>query len=276
MSGNGYVTGDEDRPPLMPSFTISNFFGVMSAAVGALVALNHRNITGEGQHVDAPAHLGLAWPSGAEVQGLWSVDNTIVKRSGPIWRRAQTGTSSSDLKYISIPIIYDCKDGYVRFVPFVEKGMLPSTNGITKWVVEDGEASETLKNYDWSKHNWQTVSQETMDSITESFKKFFKKHTKDELWEGAQEKGIQLYPLLTTKDMLEFEQLNIREYWEEVEHPELNTSVIYPGVFNKITEEPIKIRRRPPLIGEHNKEIYEKELGYSREEILTLKQTKVI
>jgi crotonobetainyl-CoA:carnitine CoA-transferase CaiB-like acyl-CoA transferase len=102
------------------------------------------------------------------------------------------------------------------------------------------------------------------------------KHTKDELWEGAQKRGIQLYPLLTTKDMLGFEELNVREYWEEVEHPELDTSVIYPGAFNKITEEPLKIWRRPPLIGEHNKEIYEKELGFSREDIVTLKQAGVI
>jgi crotonobetainyl-CoA:carnitine CoA-transferase CaiB-like acyl-CoA transferase len=241
-----------------------------------MVALCQRSLTGEGQHVDAPAYLSLAWASGAEVQGLWSVDQTIVKRSGGTWLRAQTGTSGADVKYIRLPLIYPCKDGNLRFMPFVETGMLPSTMGLTQWVIEEGEASETLKKVDWRTWNWQTVSQETVDGITQSFERFFLKHTKTELWEGAQKRGIQLYPLLTASDMLGFEQLRIRDYWEEVEHPELNASVSYPGAFVKMTEAPCRIRRRASLIGEHNEEIYLGELGMSPEELLVLKQARVI
>ena len=216
------------------------------------------------------------WASGAEVQGLWSIDKTIVKRSGSTWLRAQTGTSGAEVKYISLPLIYQCKDGYLRFMPFVETGMLPSTMGLTEWVIEEGMASETLKKVDWRTWNWQTVSQETVDEITQSFSRFFIKYTKAELWEGAQKRGIQLYPLLTTSDMLEFEQLNLRDYWEEVHHPELSTRVTYPGAFVKLTDAPCKIRCRAPLIGEHNEEIYVKDFGYSKEEIQALKQKKVI
>jgi crotonobetainyl-CoA:carnitine CoA-transferase CaiB-like acyl-CoA transferase len=276
LSGEGYVTGDPDRAPLMPSFPIVYSFAATSAAVGALVALCHRAVTGEGQHVDAPAYLGLAWASGAEVQGLWSVDQTIVKRSGGAWLRPQTGTSSADVKYINLPLIYPCKDGNVRFMPFVEVGMLPSTMGLTKWVIEEGVASETLKKVEWRTWDWQTVSQETVDEITQSFSRFFIKHTKAELWEGAQKRGIQLYPLLTPSDIFEFEQLNIRDFWEEVEHPELGTTITYPGAFAKMTEAPCRIRYRAPLIGEHNEEIYVKEVGFSTEELCILKQAKVI
>ena len=276
LSGEGYVTGDPDRAPLMPSFPIAYLFAATSGAVGAMVALCHRAVTGEGQHVDAPAYLSLGWASGAEVQGLWSVDKTIVKRSGGTWLRAQTGTSGTDVKYISLPLIYQCKDGNVRFMPFVEEGMLPSTMGLTKWVIEEDVASETLKKVEWRTWNWQTVSQETVDEIMQSFTRFFMKHTKAELWEGAQKRGIQLYPLLTSSDMLEFEQLHIRDYWEEVEHPELNATITYPGAFVKMTEEPCRIRRRAPLIGEHNEEIYVKELGVSPEELQVLKQARVI
>jgi crotonobetainyl-CoA:carnitine CoA-transferase CaiB-like acyl-CoA transferase len=85
-----------------------------------------------------------------------------------------------------------------------------------------------------------------------------------------------LYPILTTKDILEFEQLKERDYWEEVEHPELGTSITYPGGFVKLSEAPCKIRRRAPLIGEHNEEIYIREMGLSAKELLTFKQAKVI
>jgi benzylsuccinate CoA-transferase BbsE subunit len=276
LSGIGYVTGDSDRAPLTTSFPIAYFFAAMSAVIGVLVALCHRAITGEGQYVDAPAQFGLAWPTGPEVQGLWNVDKNIVKRSGRIWRRAQTGTSGAKVTYISIPLTYQCKDGAVKFFPFVEGGSLPSTLALTKWVIDEGMARETFKNLDWSRLNWQTVSQQTVDELIQSFSQFFLKHTKSELWEGAQKRGIMLYPVLTPKDILEFEQLRFREYWEEVVHPELGTSITYPGAFAKMTEAPCRIRRRAPLTGEHNEEVYVKELGLSIEELLVLKQAKVV
>jgi benzylsuccinate CoA-transferase BbsE subunit len=275
LSGDGYVTGDPDRAPLMPSFPIAYFFGAMEAAIGTLVALYHRGITGEGQQVDVPAQLGLAWAMGPETHGLWDVDKYIVKRSGGMWLRAQTGTGTK-VHFISIPLIYQCKDGAVRFFPFVQRGMLPSVRAMTQWVIDEGMASETLKHVDWSRVDWQTITQDTVDEITGSFSRFFITHTKAELWEGAQKMGIQLYPLLTPKDMLEFPQLRFREYWEEVEHPELRTTITYPGAFAKMTEAPCKIERRAPLIGEHNQEIYVKELGLSTEELLLLKQAKVV
>jgi benzylsuccinate CoA-transferase BbsE subunit len=276
LSGEGYVTGDPDRAPLAPSFPIAYFFGALQGAIGTMVALSHRNITGEGQHVDVSTQLSLAWPTGPEVQGLWDVNRVIVKRSGRMWLRPQIGTTSAEVKYISIPRIYQCKDGAVNFFPFVEVGFLPSTMAMTEWVVSEGMASEALKEVDWKTFDWQTVTQDTVDEITQSLRRFFITHTKAELWEGAQERGIQLYPLLTPKDMLEFPQLIVREYWAEVEHPELGATVTYPGAFAKMVEAPIRLWHRAPLIGEHNEQIYVKELGLSTEELLFLKQAKII
>jgi formyl-CoA transferase len=115
-----------------------------------------------------------------------------------------------------------------------------------------------------------------VNEITQGFSRFFLKHIKAELWAGAQKRGIQLYPVLTPKDMLEFPQLRIREYWQEVEHPELGARVTYPGAFATLAEGSCKIRRRAPLIGEHNEEIYIGELGLSTEELAMLKQAGAI
>jgi hypothetical protein len=38
----------------------------------------------------------------------------------------------------------------------------------------------------------------------------------------------------------------------------------------------MKMRRRAPLIGEHNEEIYHGELGISKEQLIALKNTGVI
>jgi len=43
-----------------------------------------------------------------------------------------------------------------------------------------------------------------------------------------------------------------------------------------MTETPIEYRRRAPLIGEHNSEIYSKELGLTQEKLSSLKKKGVI
>ena len=42
-----------------------------------------------------------------------------------------------------------------------------------------------------------------------------------------------LYPVLIPRDILNLKQLEFRGYWEEVDHPELGTSITYPGPFFK-------------------------------------------
>jgi crotonobetainyl-CoA:carnitine CoA-transferase CaiB-like acyl-CoA transferase len=275
LSGLGFVTGDPDRPPISPGYPISYFFSAIQAVIGALIALYGRSVTGRGQHIDAVTLLGLAWATGPEVQGLWPTNQQIVRRTGRIWPRPQLG-AGGEVNYINVPLIYPCRDGAVKFFPFVEPGMLPSTNGLTQWVIREGLASNALKNVDWSTWNWQTVTQDTVDEITRSFSRFFLKHSKAELWEGAQQQGIQLYPVFTPKDMLAFPQLTIRQYWQEVEHAELGTSFVYPGAFARLTEGSCRIRRRAPLIGEHNEEIFIKEMGLSPAELALLKQANVV
>jgi crotonobetainyl-CoA:carnitine CoA-transferase CaiB-like acyl-CoA transferase len=56
-------------------------------------------------------------------------------------------------------------------------------------------------------------------------------------------------------------QLAARDYWQDVEHPELERAVSYPGPFARFAAHPIRYRRRPPTVGEHNHEIYAGELG---------------
>ena len=100
--------------------------------------------------------------------------------------------------------------------------------------------------------------------------------TKKELMEKARERHIGWGPVNTAKDLLESDQLAAREYFVEVEHPELDDVLTYPGAVGKFSETPWRIQRRPPLVGEHNKDVYEKELGIPREEIILLTQAGII
>jgi formyl-CoA transferase len=141
---------------------------------------------------------------------------------------------------------------------------------------EEGLADDFLKAADWNNLDLSQLSQSELQGFEERIGKFFLTHTKTELYDGAIKRGIILYPVNTIGDLLKDPQLQQRGFWKKVEHPELRENLTCPGSFIWSSEISPSIRRRAPLIGEHNLEIYEGELGLSRKEILILKEAGVI
>ncbi|MFC1977206.1 CoA transferase, partial [Chloroflexota bacterium] len=170
--------------------------------------------------------------------------------------------------------IWPCQDGYVTFG--FHSGFAGSKRNrpLINSMENEGMADDFLKGFDWDTFNPATTTQELKERLEEPIGKFFMAHTKAELLDKAVKYRFWLYPVSTTKDIMESAQLAAREFWVEVEHPELGTTITYPGAFAKTSQAPPRISRRAPLIGEHNQEIYEKELALSREERLALRQAK--
>ncbi len=70
--------------------------------------------------------------------------------------------------------------------------------------------------------------------------------------------------------------LNDREFWVEVEHPELGRSFKYPGPAGIYNGSPWRISRRAPLVGEHNQEVFCQELGLKPAELAYLTEAGVL
>jgi len=258
MGGEMYQRGDADRLPVrMSHHSQAYLHAAGDAAVGALIALRYQQMTGEGQQVDISIQEAVNHCTQFLI-GFWDMVKVVQPRGGVTGQR-QT---------------WPCQDGYV--ICFYHSG----TNGnrhnlpLVEWMDDEGMADDFLKSVDWDTFSLRTTTQDIMDRIAEPTAKFFMTHTKAELLEGAVKRNVQLYPVATTKDILESVQLATREFWVELEHPELGTTITYPGAFAKASEAPLRISRRAPLIGEHNQEVYEKELALSREELLTLRHAK--
>jgi crotonobetainyl-CoA:carnitine CoA-transferase CaiB-like acyl-CoA transferase len=100
--------------------------------------------------------------------------------------------------------------------------------------------------------------------------RFFLQHTQAELWTEAQRRRITLFPVATPRDLLDHPQLQARGFFVPVAHPELGETLCYPGAPYDLSETPWRLRRRAPLIGEHNEEIYSGEFGLSRAELAVL------
>ena len=106
----------------------------------------------------------------------------------------------------------------------------------------------------------------------------FKVHSRAELVQGSLDQRILLVPVATPAALQDHPQLEARGYFKELDHPELGVAVQYPGAFIKSGDgaDIAGLYRLPPLIGEHNLEIYRDELGPSVAEIESLKRGGVI
>jgi crotonobetainyl-CoA:carnitine CoA-transferase CaiB-like acyl-CoA transferase len=60
----------------------------------------------------------------------------------------------------------------------------------------------------------------------------------------------------TPEDIAKSPQLEFRHWLQDVRHNETGETLRYPGPPYRLSETPWSIRRRPPLPGEHNAEVY--------------------
>jgi crotonobetainyl-CoA:carnitine CoA-transferase CaiB-like acyl-CoA transferase len=100
--------------------------------------------------------------------------------------------------------------------------------------------------------------------------------TKAALLQTALERDLLIAPVATVREVLESPQLAARDYWQMLAHPELGRSIRYPGPFGRASATPIRYRRRPPTVGEHNYDIYVDELGFTPERFASLRTGGVI
>lgn len=267
LSGLMYLCGEPDRPPVRISFPQSYLHAAAEAAVGSLMAFYYRQISGEGQVVDVSIQESLLLAT-FNARPWWEFHRVIVKRQGA--KRA--GISGGAVQRQT----WRCKDGYVTFVILGSATGAQTNKALVQWMEEEGMADEFIKGINWDEFDMATATQEFHDAIEERIQRFFLQHTKEELYEEAMRRRIMLYPVADIKDLAHYPQLEAREFWVQVEHPELGTSITYPGPFLKSSLKPLRVGRRAPLIGEHNEEIYGRLLGFSPKQIEELKQEGVI
>jgi crotonobetainyl-CoA:carnitine CoA-transferase CaiB-like acyl-CoA transferase len=243
----------------------------MNGAAGTMIALMHRVHTGKGQHVDAITQQALDIVCSAEIEGPYALFGQIPTRHG----RARATVTLKDGSTFYNPLLWECKDGYIALNLLLNPTAAKNNLSMMEYIKKDGIDIGFLEGWAWDKKSWEDMSHEQAEKLMDTLGKFFMNHTKDELLKLATENRFQLGPCNNAEDVLKYPQLKARNFWKEVEHPELGTSLKYPGGAVVTTQGYVGVRRRAPLIGEHNKEIY-KELGISADELKALKKQKVI
>jgi crotonobetainyl-CoA:carnitine CoA-transferase CaiB-like acyl-CoA transferase len=245
--------GDEDRPPLRVSVPQAYLHASADAAAGVLVAHHERQRSGLGQHVDVSAQQSVTMATQA---------NNLAYRLGADEARRMSG--GVKLGSLRVPLVWRAKDGYVTLGFLFGRQLGIFSQRLMNYLHELGICDTATRDKDWIAYGgWLLSGNEPMseyERVVGLIADFAAARTKAELLKAALERGLLIAPITTMDEVLESPQLRSRQYWQVLEHPELGRSFSYPGPFARFSETPIAYRRRPPLIGEHNRDIYVEEL----------------
>ena len=253
MSGMMSTLGKPDGPPVHwwgpQAMHSSSYYG----AIGTLCALIARDTTGRGQQVDISMEEA-ACSATENVNFMALYLGMIYKRWGPLhWTGGFKNTAT--------------KDGWV-----VLNSMFGDWTSLVGWLESDGMAGD-LTDPQWAEPLNRRFG---ADHIFEILDKWAAGFTRDELVEESQLRRLPTGPLNTPEEIVKLEHLTDRGYFHDIEHPELGIRIRYPGAPYLFHGTPWRIRRRAPLIGEDNVDVYEKELGCTKEELAVLAGSGII
>jgi crotonobetainyl-CoA:carnitine CoA-transferase CaiB-like acyl-CoA transferase len=179
-----------------------------------------------------------------------------------------------------VQLVWPALDGYVAILYLFGPAFGPFTHRLMEWIYEEGGCDEATRDKNWlTLFNDLFTGQQPMeeyDRLKLVVDAFVRTKTKAELLEQAMARRLLVAPVTTIDEVVESDQLAARDYWRTLGHAELGQAFRYPGAFAKFSLTPIRYRRRPPTVGEHNHEIYVDELGVSPEQLADLRRQGVV
>jgi crotonobetainyl-CoA:carnitine CoA-transferase CaiB-like acyl-CoA transferase len=232
LGGMVYVNGFPDEPPLQGLGLQAYHSASTYAAIGALLALLARERTGRGQCVDVSVQECVA-AALEHASSFFHQQGTIAERQGSLhWTR-----------YFRVA---RCRDGYAMHCT------LGDWTSLIEWVKGDGKAQD-LAEPAWEDFNYRRDHCSHLFDVLDAWAKDY---SVGELVEGAQLRRIPYAAVLALLQLPENPQLRARGFFVPVRHDEIGNTITYPGAPYVFSATPWRIRRRPPLLGEHNEEIF--------------------
>ncbi|MBI4201070.1 MAG: CoA transferase [Chloroflexi bacterium] len=244
--------GDPDRdPPVRTGGHQSEFLAGTTAVTAVVSALFQRRRTGRGCHVDLSTLEGVAGMMSFPEVTRSAFPDDVATRSRTEPRRGVTA-------------ILPCKDGYVAY----------SVREQAQWV----QLMELMGNPSWAKEErFLTREQRTEhgNELWQFIADWTRTRSKQDLYVTFQSHHIPCFPVNTTADLFQEQQLVHRGFFQEMDHPVAGKLpyLTFPGHFSNATWRP---ERPAPILGQHNIEVLVNSLGYSAQDLPRLAAAGVI
>ncbi|MFS0593403.1 CoA transferase [Cytobacillus horneckiae] len=253
-SGFTYLHGYTDRPPISPSFSLTDYVTGIYVAFATVTALYHRDTAkqGKGQFID----IGLYESMFRMLEFLIAEydQKQIVKQRTP----GLSGHSSP-------AGTFQTKDGHWM-------SLVTSSDRTFERLAAAMGRGDMLEDERYHNNAARLSRFEETNGIVADWVKQF---NREDLQKLLDDYGVPISPIYSIKDIFEDTHYKERQNIIEVDHPRLG-KIKMPGIIPKFSETPGAVRNVGPDLGENNEEILSGILNYKHEEIEALKENNVI
>jgi crotonobetainyl-CoA:carnitine CoA-transferase CaiB-like acyl-CoA transferase len=242
------VKDPEHQPNLKVAHHGADFMVGASASVLVMGAVIGKKLGGPGRHIDLSQQEAIG-STGRQQSAYYAVQGLTPSRE---YGRKKFGG-----------FLYPCKDG----------------NYVVIWIGPHyPKVVEMMGNPDWSQEEMfanPLLRNDYISELNQLITVWTQEHTAAEINALAIQFGVPCSLVRSVKDLAEDEQLEFRKFWVEVEHP-LAGKIKFPGPPFALSATPGKIVRPAPCLGEDNERVYCGLMGYSREDLVRMRQAGVI
>lgn len=248
MGGMVNLTGFKDTNPVKVGPSVADHVAGIYLAVGTLLALHHRDVTGEGQQVDV-----------AMFDTIFSLlENALVNYTVGGFISQRNGNVDPSIAPFDI---FDCKDGFVALGVGNDKlfQTFCRTIGHEELLEDPRYTTNELR------------CQNYVPELQAVIREWCMNYTKSEVEAIMDEAGIPCGPVLNVKEAIEHPHIQARDMMVHCVHPTAGDQY-FQGCVMKLSETPGSVDFPSPLLGQHNAEIF----GLTEEEVAQLKEEGVL
>jgi len=252
MGGIRHLTGYPDRPPTRSGISLGDSVTAIYAVMGAMMALHHREKTGEGQCIDVALY-----------EAVFSLMESLVPEYDQFkFIRERTG---STLPGIAPSNIYLCKD---------DKYIVIGANGdsIFKRLTRAMNRPDLEENEAFASNEGRAAQMEYLD---EQINQWTRSLDLDDVLKILEEHRVPSGAIYNVEDMFRDPHYQARDMLPKIPVEGVG-DLAMPGIVPKLSKTPGAIRWAGPKLGEHNREVFKNILGMSEEEICQLEDEGII
>jgi crotonobetainyl-CoA:carnitine CoA-transferase CaiB-like acyl-CoA transferase len=251
MGGIRNLAGDPSTPPSRVGLSIGDSLAATFACLGALMALHHRNRTGEGQVVDSAIYEAV----------LAMMESTVPEYTEAGVTRERTG---SILPGVAPSNVYPCADGDILIGA--------NQNSVFARLAAAMGRPELAKDPRYATHGARGERQAELDALIADWTR---PQAAASVLERMEAHGVPAGKIYKAPDMLADPHFAARAALVKVQHPTF-ANLVMQNVFPKLSATPGKVNWPGPPMGAHNDEVYRDLLGLMDDEIAALSREGII
>lgn len=251
MSGATYRQGLPDQP-IRTVVPYADFGTALTMTIGVMMALYHRDRTGEGQQVE-----GALLPTAMMLSNAFLIERDLLGTDKPRMGNQGTSVAPCDLYRTS-------DDGWVLL-------QVAGQPMFKRWcrLVGRPELFDDPRFAD-DDSRW-----ENGDTLNDIMSQWCADKTKAEVLDLLEAAKMPAAPMHSTQEVLDDPHVAAMGYLQRVPFPGAPHDVPIIQTPFRLSATPGVIRRRAPLLGEHTDEILD-EIGYTTADIAGLKDRQVV